>query len=423
MTEKNQAFNYQMPPEYVSSTQDVINALSIKIEAPVLFCNIWSMLSDNGKKKNVGPYDVFSFLLTCKNLQLNPLLKQIYGFESKGKVVTVVSIEGWNQIANRNPQFDGFDYEFSTPVERQLTYNKTTYDGGYRKVTPVTVTRKVSEYIICRVYRKDRSHPISVTTFYDEASTGSEPWVTMPMQMLQNRALVNAIKKAFNVNAYAEDDKSYMMPTYREIIENDIAQTEPVALSNNAPADVPALADNSTGAQEQSGSLLAGLIPVPMQQAQTSGTETPAVTAELPPAMTSKPQRRRTTKKAQPQSEPQAEPQAEPQTAEVNETSPTVPLEDQKADDTYTKPHPSDAEMYPPLPPLKPEPEKKSPPDISSLSSTAADLAKMLMGASDKVKLQYLGNIVAQFKELPESDKQVLRDIYHDKMEAFNAEA
>lgn len=417
MTEKNQAFNYQMPPEYVSSTQDVINALSIKIEAPVLFCNVWSMLSDNGKKKNVGPYDVFSFLLTCKNLHLNPLLKQIYGFESKGKVVTVISIEGWNEIANRHAQFDGFDYEFPAPQERQLTYNKTTFDGGYRKVTPVTVTRKVSEYIICKVYRKDRSHPISVTTFYDEASTGSEPWATMPMQMLQNRALVNAIKKAFNVNAYAEDDRSYMMPTYQEIMENNTAQTEPVALSDSAPADVPAIADNSTGAQEQSGSLLAGLIPVPMQQAQTAGTETQtAVTAELPPAMTSKPQRRRTTKKAQ----PQAEPQAEPQTAEVREVSPTVPLEDQKADDAYTKPQPSDAEMYPPLPPLKPE---KSAPDISKLTATALDLAKMLMGASDKVKLQYLGNIVAQFKELPETDKQVLRDIYHDKMEAFNAEA
>lgn len=412
MTEKNQAFNYQMPPEYVSSTQDVINALSIKIEAPVLFCNIWSMLSDNGKKKNVGPYDVFSFLLTCKNLQLNPLLKQIYGFESNGKVVTVVSIEGWNQIANRNPQFDGFDYEFSTPVERQLTYNKTTYDGGYRKVTPVTVTRKVSEYIICRVYRKDRSHPISVTTFYDEASTGSEPWVTMPMQMLQNRALVNAIKKAFNVNAYAEDDKSYMMPTYQEIVESD-SQTAPVALGDSAPADVPALADNSTGAQEQSGSLLAGLVPTPMPQ-----TKNTAVTDEMPRAITSKPQRKRTIKKA-------PEPQPQPQEV-TEEVSQTIPVEEQKADDSYTKPHPSDAEMYPPLPPLPPlktEPEKKSPPDISSLSSTAADLAKMLMGASDKVKLQYLGNIVAQFKELPESDKQVLRDIYHDKMEAFNAEA
>lgn len=420
MTDKNTAFNYQMPPEYVSSTQDVINALSIKIEAPVLFCNVWSMLSENGKKKNVGPYDVFSFLLTCKNLHLNPLLKQIYGFESKGKVVTVISIEGWNEIANRHAQFDGFDYEFPAPQERQLTYNKTTFDGGYRKVTPVTVTRKVSEYIICKVYRKDRSHPISVTTFYDEASTGSEPWATMPMQMLQNRALVNAIKKAFNVNAYAEDDRSYMMPTYQEIIENDTAQTEPVALSDSAPADVPAIADNSTGAQEQSGSLLAGLIPVPMQQAQTASTETQtAVTADLPPAMTSKPQRKRTTKKTQ----PQAEPQAEPQTAEVSDPSPTVPLEDQKADDSYTKPHPSDAEMYPPLPPLPPLKPEKSAPDLSKLTATALDLAKMLMGASDKVKLQYLGNIVAQFKELPETDKQVLRDIYHDKLEAFNAEA
>lgn len=413
MTEKNMAFNYQMPPEYVSSTQDVIETLGIKIEAPVLYCHIWNMLSDNGKKKNVGPYDVFSFLLTCKNLHLNPMLKQIYGFESKGKVVTVISIEGWNEIANRHSQFDGFDYEFPAPQERQLTFNKVSFDGGYRKVTPVTVTRKVSEYIICRVYRKDRSHPIAVTTFFDEASTGSEPWATMPMQMLQNRAMVNAIKKAFNVNAYAEDDRSYMMPTYQEIVESD-SQTAPVAISDSAPADVPALADHSTGAEAQAGSLLACLVPAPMPQ-----TKNIAVTDEMPRAITSKPQRRRTTTK-----KAQAQPQPQEVTQDVTQT---VPLEEQKADESYTQPQVTDAQMYPPLPPLKPEPkpepEKKSAPDISSLSTTAADLAKMLMGASDKTKLQYLGNIVAQFKELSEADKQTLRDIYQAKLEAFNAEA
>lgn len=399
MTEKNIAFNYQMPPEYVTSTQDVIDTLGIKIEAPVLYCHIWNMLSENGKKKNVGPYDVFSFLLTCKNLHLNPMLKQIYGFESKGKVVTVISIEGWNEIANRHAQFDGFDYEFPTPQERQLTFNKVSFDGGYRKVTPVTVTRKVSEYIICRVYRKDRSHPIAVTTFFDEASTGSEPWATMPMQMLQNRAMVNAIKKAFNVNAYAEDDRSYMMPTYQEIVESD-SQTAPVALGDSAPADVPAIADHSTGAEAQAGSLLAGLVSAPMPQTKND---------EMPRAITSKPQRKRTIKKA-------PEPQPQPETQEV---SASVPLEEQKADVSYTQPQVTDAEMYPPLPPL-PEPEKKSPPDLSSLSSTAADLAKMLINAGDKTKLQYLGNIVRQFKELPENDKEVLRDIYKDKMEVFN---
>ena len=401
MTEKNIAFNYQMPPEYVTSTQDVIDTLGIKIEAPVLYCHIWNMLSENGKKKNVGPYDVFSFLLTCKNLHLNPMLKQIYGFESKGKVVTVISIEGWNEIANRHAQFDGFDYEFPTPQERQLTFNKVSFDGGYRKVTPVTVTRKVSEYIICRVYRKDRSHPIAVTTFFDEASTGSEPWATMPMQMLQNRAMVNAIKKAFNVNAYAEDDRSYMMPTYQEIVESD-SQTAPVALGDSAPADVPAIADHSTGAEAQAGSLLAGLVSAPMPQTKND---------EMPRAITSKPQRKRTIKKA-----PEPQPQPQPETQEV---SASVPLEDQKADVSYTQPQVTDAEMYPPLPPL-PEPEKKSPPDLSSLSSTAADLAKMLINAGDKTKLQYLGNIVRQFKELPENDKEVLRDIYKDKMEVFN---
>ena len=225
---------------------------------------VWAMLSENGKKKSVTAYDVFSFLLNCQKLQLNPMLKQIYGFESKGKVVTVISVEGWNEIANRHPQFDGFDYEFPEPVERELSYQKSTYDNGYRKTSTVTVKRRVSDWMICRVYRKDRSHPIAITTFFDEASTGTEPWATMPMQMLQNRAMVNAIKKAFNINAYAEDDRSYDMPTYQEVMtisEQQIPVSVTPAAEIPAPTDMPRL----DAPQQDNNSLLAGVISEPMQ--------------------------------------------------------------------------------------------------------------------------------------------------------------
>lgn len=389
----NVAFNYQMPPEYVSSTQDVINTLGAKIEAPVLFSQVWAMLSDNGKKKNVTAYDVFSFLLNCQKLQLNPMLKQIYGFESKGKVVTVISVEGWNEIANRHPQFDGFDYEFPEPVERELSYQKSTYDNGYRKTSTVTVKRRVSDWMICRVYRKDRSHPIAITTFFDEASTGTEPWATMPMQMLQNRAMVNAIKKAFNINAYAEDDRSYDMPTYQEVMtssESQIPVSVTPAAEMPAPTDVPCL----DAPQQNNNSLLAGIISEPMAIPEHLMDSIKAADVTEPP------KRKRAPRKVKTEETPIETP-VEP--VEASEESIPAPV---------TPPVPE----LPPLPSLKKDdaiPEPK-------MSATASDLAEMLIKANDKTKLQFYGTVIAQFKDLSQSDKDLLRRLYAQRLEEFN---
>ena len=398
----NTAFNYQMPPEYVSSTQDVINTLGAKIEAPVLFSQVWAMLSENGKKKNVTAYDVFSFLLNCQKLQLNPMLKQIYGFESKGKVVTVISVEGWNEIANRHPQFDGFDYEFPEPVERDLSYQKSTYDNGFRKTSTVTVKRRVSDWMICRVYRKDRSHPIAITTFFDEASTGTEPWATMPMQMLQNRAMVNAIKKAFNINAYAEDDRSYDMPTYQEVMTSSESSQIPVSVTSAAeipaPTDVPCL----DAPQVDNGSLLAGVISEPMQIPEHLMDTIKAGATHLD--VTEPPKRKRAPRKVKTEEtpiEPPVEPPVEP--AEVSEESIPAPV---------TPPVPE----LPPLPSLKKDDVIQEP----KMSATASDLAEMLIKANDKTKLQFYGTVIAQFKDLSQSDKDLLRRLYAQRLEEFN---
>lgn len=389
----NTAFNYQMPPEYVSSTQDVINTLGAKIEAPVLFSQVWAMLSENGKKKNVTAYDVFSFLLNCQKLQLNPMLKQIYGFESKGKVVTVISVEGWNEIANRHPQFDGFDYEFPEPVERELSYQKSTYDNGYRKTSTVTVKRRVSDWMICRVYRKDRSHPIAITTFFDEASTGTEPWATMPMQMLQNRAMVNAIKKAFNINAYAEDDRSYDMPTYQEVMtssESQIPVSVTPAAEIPAPTDVPCL----DAPQVDSGSLLAGVIAEPMPIPEHLMDTIKAADVTEPP------KRKRAPRKVKTEETPIETPV---ESAEASEESIPTPV---------TPPVPE----LPPLPSLKKDDAIQEP----KMSATASDLAEMLIKATDKTKLQFYGTVIAQFKDLTQSDKDLLRRLYAQRLEEFN---
>ena len=195
------AFGASMPAEYEQATADVISELNINIAAPVLFQYAYNLLSNYGKNY-VTKEDIFTFLVQCKNLGLNPLLKQIYGFVSRGKLAIVVSIEGWNAIANRSPQFDGCSFEFGPFTTRELSYNKITYNRGTKTNNNVTVKRSVADWVKCIVYRKDRAHPIVITTFFDEAYTGSEPWATMPMTMLQNRAFVNSVRKAFNVSAF-----------------------------------------------------------------------------------------------------------------------------------------------------------------------------------------------------------------------------
>ena len=166
------SFGIDMPAAYEQAAQNVIDALAIPVTAPVLFQYCYNLLSGYGK--NCVTIDVvFTFIVQCKNLGLNPLLKQIYGFVSRGKLVIVVSIEGWNAIAQRSPSFDGFEFEFGPESVRELVYKKTAFINGRKTDTNVTIKRTVADWVRCIIYRKDRGHPIKITTFFEEAYTGS----------------------------------------------------------------------------------------------------------------------------------------------------------------------------------------------------------------------------------------------------------
>lgn len=373
------AFGVNMPAEYEQATIDVINELGVNVSAPVLFEYAYKMISNYGAQ-NVTKEDIFTFLIQCKNLGLNPLLKQIYGFVSRGKLAIVVSIEGWNAIANRSPQFDGCSFEFGPVTVRDLSYSKTSYNHGQKTNNMVTVKRSVADWIKCIVYRKDRSHPVCVTTFFDEAYTGSEPWATMPMQMLQNRAFVNSVRKAFNVSAYSEDDRfinfenvpapSSTEPMTANAVE--IPETESAEPAETAPA----LPENN--------SILGQILP----NATTSTVDVPE--------LESKPKRGRKKKidAVQPAEPVQPVETAEP-ASNVN-TDENIPL--------------------PPLPGLTPVEPVSAAPAVPSVSSMAIDLAQTLNNANDMALLQQLGYMIAGMTQLDETDKKYLREIYQNNV-------
>lgn len=367
------AFGVNMPAEYEQATIDVINELGVNVSAPVMFEYAYKMISNYGAQ-NVTKEDIFTFLIQCKNLGLNPLLKQIYGFVSRGKLAIVVSIEGWNAIANRSPQFDGCSFEFGPFTTRELSYNKITYNRGTKTNNNVTVKRSVADWVKCIVYRKDRAHPIVITTFFDEAYTGSEPWATMPMTMLQNRAFVNSVRKAFNVSAYSEDDRfinfeNVPAPSSTEpMTANAVEITEP-AEPVSVPAPAPELPENN--------SILGQILP----DASTPDMDIPEL----------KPKRGRKKKT---------------ETAQIADPVETAETTSNAVDDL----------PLPPLPDNLQPAEPVSAPAVPAVSSMAIDLAQTLNNAKDLALLQQLGYMISGMTQIDETDKQYLREIYQNNV-------
>lgn len=382
-----EAFGYQMPSEYAESTNDVIKSLGLNVEGPVLFNHIYQMLSNNGKDaKNVSQMDVFTFLVNCKQLNLNPLAKQIYGFVSKGKVVNIISIEGFTEIANRNPNYDGVDFEFGPLVEKELTYSKNDYFNGQKNTKLVTVKRNVADWIKCIIYRKDRNHPVSVTTFFDESNTGTEPWATKPMQMLQNRAFANSVKKAFSINGYLE----------KEEFMDDVPYPVFVESGNVPPAPVLPCKPDAVEAEF------------------VESTEPPSILAQAGFDMSATAPA--PTEVAEPVKEVSAEPVVPP-------APPLPPLPDLPAECQQTVP-PKEQNVAQTSSPKRTRRKKEevtadlTPDEVASLTDAARHVAGKIFSCGSKDELETLGLQIATMN-FPEKDANILRKAYVRQKSAF----
>jgi phage recombination protein Bet len=137
------------------------------------------------------PEQVAAFLIVAKEYDLNPLTKEIYAFPSKGGgVVPIVSIDGWVNLVNSNPQCDGFEFEMEHSPDGKL----------------IACT--------CTMHRKDRSHPVSVTEYLSECKRATDPW-KMEHRMLRHKAMIQAARYAFGFAGIYDEDEG------RTIAESD----------------------------------------------------------------------------------------------------------------------------------------------------------------------------------------------------------
>ena len=150
--------------------------------------------------KGINNEQIAAFLIVAHEYNLNPITKEIYAFPSNGGIQPIVPIDGWLKIINSNPQFDGM--EFDDNME----------DGKLVSIT-------------CRMYRKDRTKPTSVTEYLSECKRNTSTWKQWPVRMLRHKATIQAARYAFGLSGIMEQDeveRQHDAPKPEKIEPNDI---------------------------------------------------------------------------------------------------------------------------------------------------------------------------------------------------------
>jgi phage recombination protein Bet len=140
-------------------------------------------------KATVVPRDVSNeqfaaFLLVAKEYGLNPLTKEVYAFPTRGGgIQPIVSVDGWANLINSHPAFDGMEFDDQLTEKGEL----------------VAIT--------CRIYRKDRSRPTTATEYMAECRRNTDTWKQWPRRMLRHKAMIQAARYAFGFAGIIEPDE------------------------------------------------------------------------------------------------------------------------------------------------------------------------------------------------------------------------
>ena len=128
----------------------------------------------------VSDKEVFMFMKLCQAQGLNPFVKEAYLIKySSSPATMVVGKETFLKRAEANGEFDGYD---------------------------ITDEGEIPEYSVsCKVFRKNLTHPITVSVDYkeyvgtDSRGNVNRMWKGKPKTMLRKVALMQALREAFPI--------------------------------------------------------------------------------------------------------------------------------------------------------------------------------------------------------------------------------
>lgn len=182
--------------------------------------------------KGASDDELLALVVVANTYGLNPLLKELYAFPAKGGgIVPVVSIDGWVSMVNNHPQMDGMEFEEHHGEAGNL------------------------EAITCRIWRKDRNRPISVTEHLSECKRNTDPW-KMEHRMLRHKALMQCARYAFGFSGITDEDEASDTPGLRNVTPTakpNVANViDPFTAPAKAePANIDAMPDAPWGDEKE----------------------------------------------------------------------------------------------------------------------------------------------------------------------------
>lgn len=192
------------------------------LDATTMGTTLVHTIFPSGKKPTMS--QVYALLLVAKKYSLDPWTKQIYAFPDKGGgIIPIISVDGWFHMMNENPSADGCQTEYVTDDKGRVIGCKAT------------------------LWRKDRTHPITVTEFIDECSTGSGPWNKSPKRMIRHRAICQGIRVAFGISGVYTPDEAEEIRDAQYTVHTSASEASgsSVAAINEAIAQRAGSADKS----------------------------------------------------------------------------------------------------------------------------------------------------------------------------------
>ena len=149
------------------------------------------------------------FLQVCKNVNLNPFLKQVWCFkDNKGNLLIFAGRDGYLEIAQRDQRWTGMSSayvcekdQFTMDVPKGIVKHTFGIDrgkiiGAYCIIRPKGLKVSTVEWAELDEYKPKNASVYS-------------PWSNTPGIMIQKCAEVHALKKAFGISGLnSEDDFS-----------------------------------------------------------------------------------------------------------------------------------------------------------------------------------------------------------------------
>jgi len=169
---------------------------------------------------------MMALLVVANEYGLNPFLKEIYAFPTKGGGITpIVGVDGWIRIMNSRPEFKSQEF-----------------------VYPDDSVSKDDYYVECIIERHDRAKPTVIREYLAECYRDTDPWRSHPRRMVRHKALIQCIRIAFGYGGMYDPDEAERIANIMAI---DVTPTSSTKPATRAPRE-RLQHQTSTGSLEQS---------------------------------------------------------------------------------------------------------------------------------------------------------------------------